>query len=227
MGLLESTYKTGVGLALLPARTAMAGLEGAAELERRARREMTSAADRAFMASVDLVLERVLSDDVIDLALDRVLSDDVLDLVLERVLSDAVVDRALAQLERSGVAQRIVDRLLDDGTVEQIAQRVLAGPEVERVLVAALEGPLVEEAVSQLLENQAVWVLVDEIARSPSVTEAIAHQGTGFVDQVAERARDRSRHADALLERVARRLVGRRGESDPGPPPALTEVTPP
>ncbi len=101
-------------------------------------------------------------------------------------------------------------------------QRVLAGPEAERILAATLEGPLVEETVSQLLENQAVWVLVDEIARSPSVTEAIAHQGTGFVDQVAERARDRSRNADALLERVARRLVKRRARTA-GPPPALPE----
>ncbi len=196
MGLLESTYKTGVGLAMLPARTAMAGLEGAAELERRARREATSAADRALMSAIDMAVERLLSDDVIE--------------------------RVLVQLERTAVAQRVVERLLDDGTVEQIVQRVLAGPEAERILAAALEGPLVEETVSRLLENQAVWVLVDEIARSPSVTEAIAHQGTGFVDQVAERARDRSRNADALLERVARRLVKRRGE-DAGPPPALPE----
>jgi uncharacterized membrane-anchored protein YjiN (DUF445 family) len=200
MGLLESTYKTGVGLAMLPARTAMAGLEGAAELERRARREVAGAADRALTASIDAALERLLSDDVIE--------------------------RLLEQLERTAVAQRVVERLLDDGTVEQIVQRVLAGPEAERILAAALEGPLVEETVSRLLENQAVWVLVDEIARSPSVTEAIAHQGTGFVDQVAERARDRSRNADALLERVARRLVKRRGEGA-GPPPALPEGSSP
>jgi ribosomal protein S28E/S33 len=209
MGLLESTYKTGVGLALLPARTAMAGLEGAAELERRARREVASAADRALMASIDAALERLLADDVLDAALERLLSDDV-------------IERVLLQLERTAVAQRVVERLLDDGTVEQIVQRVLAGPEAERILAATLEGPLVEETVSRLLENQAVWVLVDEIARSPSVTEAIAHQGTGFVDQVAERARERSRNADALLERVARRLVKRR-DGDPGPPPALPE----
>jgi len=103
---------------------------------------------------------------------------------------------------------------------------VLAGPEVERILATALEGPLVEETVSQLLENQAVWVLVDEIARSPSVTEAIAHQGAGFVDQVADRTRERSRNADALLERVARRLVHRRGSTpggQVGPRPTLPE----
>lgn len=227
MGLLESTYKTGAGLALLPARAAMAGLEEAIALERRTRRELATAADRALMASIDLALTRLLSEDVIDLVLDRALSPEVIDLALDRALSDDVVDRLLVQFERSGVAQRVVDRLLDDGTVEQIVQRVLAGPESERILAAALEGPLVEEAVSQLLENQAVWVLVDEIARSPSVTEAIAHQGTGFADQVAGRARERSRNADALLERVARRLVRRGGGSDVGPPPALPEGPPP
>jgi len=197
MGLLESTYKTGAGLVLLPVRAASAGLESAAALERRTRHELGSAADRALMASIDMALDRLLADDVID--------------------------RVLAQLERTAVAQRVVDRLLDDGTVEQIVERVLAGPEAERILAAALEGPLVEGAVSRLLENQAVWVLVDEIARSPSVTEAIAHQGTGFADQVAGRARERSRNADALIERVARRLVRRRDGSEPGPPPALPE----
>ena len=199
MGVLDSTYKTAVDLALLPARTAVAAAEGAAELERRGRRELAIAADRALMAAVDLAVERLLSDEVID--------------------------RVLLQLEAGGVAQRVTERLLDDGTVEEVAQRVLAGPEAERMLASALEGPLVEQAISRLLENQAVWVLVDEIARSPSVTEAIAHQGTGFADQVAERARERSRKADMLLERVARRLV-RRGDSDrEGPRPSLPEGT--
>jgi hypothetical protein len=200
IGVLDSTFKTGAGLALFPARGAMAAVEGAIALEQRTRRELADAADRVLMASIDLALERLLSEDV--------------------------VDRALAQLEQGKVAQRVAERLLDDGIAEQIAERVLAGPEAERLLATALEGPLVEQAVSRLLENQAVWVLVDEIARSPSVTEAIAHQGYGFADQVAGRARERSRDADALLERVARRLV-RRGAGKPGgeagPRPSLPE----
>jgi hypothetical protein len=197
---LDSTFKTAAALALVPARVTAAAVGEARELERTARRDLTARADRALMAAIDIALERLLADDV--------------------------VDRVLALLEQSGAAQRVADRLLDDGIAEQIIERALAGPEAERILAAALEGPLVEEAVSKLLENQAVWVLVDEIARSPSVTEAIAHQGYGFLDQVADGARDRSRNADALLERVANRLIKRKGGTPAAPQPTLPESTP-
>ena len=52
--------------------------------------------------------------------------------------------------------------------------------------------------------------MVDEIARSPAVTEAITQQSLGFADQVAGGVRDRSRNADEVLERVARRALRRR-----------------
>ena len=108
-------------------------------------------------------------------------------------------------------ADAVITRMLDDGIAEQIAERVLRGPELERIIEAAFRSSLPDELITQLLESEAVWVLVDEIARSPSVTEAIAHQGTGFLDQVTERARDRSRHADAHVQRIAERLRRRRG----------------
>jgi len=71
-----------------------------------------------------------------------------------------------------------------------------------------------DEAVARLLESDDLWVLVDEIARSPSVTDAISHQGMGFADQVAAAVRERSLRADARLEHAARRLVHRRGDGD-------------
>ena len=203
MNPLDATIKTTMQVALMPARVTFASAAAVRSLERQARREAAAAADRALVAAIDAALGRLLSDDVID--------------------------RVLTQLERSGAAQRVADRLLDDGIAEDLARRALASPEVERILAAALEGPLVEEAVSRLLENQAVWVLVDEIARSPSVTAAITSQGTGFAEQVAGRARERSRDADALLERVARRLVRGRGGTpggEIGPRPSLYEGAP-
>jgi hypothetical protein len=81
----------------------------------------------------------------------------------------------------------------------------------ERVLSAAFRGRVVEETVEQLLASEALWELVDEIARSPSVTEAIAHQGSGFLDQVSERLRERSRAADARVQEIADRLPGHGG----------------
>jgi hypothetical protein len=203
MNPLDATIKATMQVALIPARVTFASVGAARAVERQARREVGAAADRALMASIDAVLPVLFSDEI--------------------------VDRVLTQLERSGAAQRVADRLLEDGIVEEVARRALAGPEVERVLADALDGPLVAEAVSRLLENQAVWVLVDEIARSPSVTAAIASQGTSFAEDVAVRARERSRNADALLERVARRLVGGRGAppgGEVGPRPSLSEGAP-
>jgi hypothetical protein len=52
-------------------------------------------------------------------------------------------------------------------------------------------------------------VLVEEIAESPAVTDAITQQGFGFADEVAGGMRARSRNADAWLERAARRALRR------------------
>ena len=134
-----------------------------------------------------------------------------LPVALGRMLEQAVIDRVLERAEAAGIAQRVADRILEDGIAEQIAERVLSGPELERMLTAAFQSSLPEEVISQLLASEAVWILVDEIARSPSVTEAIAHQSTGFLDQVAGKARDRSRQADARLQRIARRIGRDRG----------------
>jgi hypothetical protein len=130
----------------------------------------------------------------------------LLDAVVARMMEDEVIDRVLQRAEAAGVAQRVVDRVLEDGMIEQIADRVLSGPELERIVAVAFRSALPEEVIDQLLANEAVWILVDEIARSPSVTEAIAHQGTGFLEQVAAKARDRSRRADTRVQRLAQRL---------------------
>jgi hypothetical protein len=75
---------------------------------------------------------------------------------------------------------------------------------------------VVEEVIARLPQGEALWGLIDEVAVSPAVTEAITQQGFGFADQVAEDLRDRSRSVDARLERVARRLIGRRPRSEGG-----------
>ena len=58
--------------------------------------------------------------------------------------------------------------------------------------------------------------LVDEIAQSPAVTNAIGRQGLSFADQLAGVMRNRSRTADDQLEHLARRLA-RRPSRDAGP----------
>ncbi|HEX5621423.1 MAG TPA: hypothetical protein VFX51_23560 [Solirubrobacteraceae bacterium] len=129
----------------------------------------------------------------------------------------------------------IIDGALADGIADRIAERLLSGPELERIIAKALEQPGVErivnqvvaspviqdaiarvadDAIARLRDSPALWALIDEIAQSPSVAEAITAQGYGFADQVGDDIRERSRHADARLERLAWRLLRRR--SPPG-----------
>jgi len=95
------------------------------------------------------------------------------------------------------VAEEAVDRAL--------ASR-LAGHTVDRVFD---QERLIDETVTRLLESEELWVLVDSIAKSPAVTEAIARQSVGFADQVAGEVRARSHRIDMRLEQAARRIARR------------------
>lgn len=119
----------------------------------------------------------------------------------------AAVDVALA----SRLAVEIVDRVLASEALEH----VLASAQAAAVPQRVIDSRLIDEFVERLLESEELWVLVDEIARSPAVTEAIGTQGIGFADQVAGVVRDRSRTADARVERLARRLLRRRPDAPP------------
>ena len=97
----------------------------------------------------------------------------------------------------------------------------LDSPGVERAVASLFESRLLDQVVARLLSGPELWRVVDEVARSPAVTEAIQHQSLGFADQVAGEVRDRTRTADAVVERTTRRLLRRRPRMDPptGPLP--------
>jgi hypothetical protein len=143
-------------------------------------------------------------------------------------------DVALGTLDvvlASSFALEVVDRVVSSPLVDRTAQRLLTGPEVERLLDMALRSErveqllsealesrlvdetitrLVEDTITRLLASESLWVLIDEVAASPAITEAITQHGVGFADQVADEVRERSRHADAWMETIARRLLRRR-----------------
>jgi hypothetical protein len=132
-----------------------------------------------------------------------------LDAVLDSRLAGDVVDRVLA----SRLAGRALSGALQGPLVEEVARDVVR----YRVADRLLSDDLVEQTTARVLESDELWLLVEEIARSPAVTAAIAGQSVGFADQVAGGVRDRSRNADAWVERRARRLLRRRPAAPPAP----------
>jgi hypothetical protein len=176
----------------------------------------------AAVATLDAVLASRLAGDMVERLAGSPLAG--------RALSGALEGPLVEALARDLVRYRVADRLLSEGLVEETTARVLEGPELERVVEAALESPAVDRAIGsaiesrlldaavvRLLESDDLWLLVEEIARSPAVTEAITKQSVGFADQVAGGVRARSRSADEWLERRARRMLRRSPATPPGP----------
>ena len=176
----------------------------------------------AAVATLDAVLDSRRAGDVVE----RVAASPLAGRALRGALEGPLVEA----LARDLVRYRVADRLLSEGLVEQTTARVLEGAELERVVEAALDSPTVErligsviesrlldEAVARLLDSDDLWLLVEEVARSPAVTEAITQQSVGFADQVAGGVRARSRSADAWVEQRARRMLRRPPATPPGP----------
>jgi hypothetical protein len=128
----------------------------------------------------------------------------------------STLDGALSGLDaalRTALAKEAVEKILDSTLVEDILDRLVGravdSPEAEQLVGRVIDSRLVDEAVARLLESDGLWLLVERIAQSPAVTDAIGHQGIGFADQMAGVVRDRSRTADDRLERFIRRLARR------------------
>lgn len=168
----------------------------------------TAAASAAARASLEL-LDRALATPLAAQAGERV----VRSAAAEQALRVAL-DGPLARLLADPATGRLLDRALDSPRTAELADRLLASAGMERLVAQAVDSRLMETGVARLLESESLWLAVEQIARSPAVTEAIAHQGAGFADQVAGEVGERTRRADARLERTARRLLRRR------PPPA-------
>jgi hypothetical protein len=156
-----------------------------------------------------------------------------------RPLTGAVGAAAGAAAEAGiSLEQRAVDRLLDSGELE----RFLASPRFQAVVAQVVrsdgatqlidtffDSGLFDRFVDRLLASDGLWRLVDEIAASPKVREALSQQGLGFADQVGAAVRTRSRKGDRRLERAADRLTRRhrtelpqipaQGEQDGHPAP--------
>jgi hypothetical protein len=147
--------------------------------------------------------------------LDALLGWRYTDEAVKRILASPVADHAVDHALAANLPEHAVERLLADGIVDRLADRMLEGPELEGVATRAIDSRLLDTVVERLLESEELWRLVDEVAGSPAVLDAVGQQGAGLVDQVAGQVRVRSQRADAGMERVARRLL-RRGPAAPG-----------
>ncbi len=95
---------------------------------------------------------------------------------------------------------------------------VADSPGMERMVGRVLDSRLLDTGMARLLASEELWEMVDEIAQSPAVSDAIAHQSMSFADEMAGEVRTRTRRIDDRLARAARKAFGRRAEPGPDVP---------
>ncbi|MDW5596450.1 hypothetical protein VSS74_19035 [Conexibacter stalactiti] len=131
---------------------------------------------------------------------------------------------SLVQRRASQTALDLLDALLASQLADAAARRIVTSEVAERAVAEAFRGPLVDAVTRRLLESEELWLIVQEVAQSPAVTDAITHQGASFAEEVADEVREQTQQADAWLERAARRMLRRpspAGPLSPLPPPGL------
>jgi hypothetical protein len=162
------------------------------------------------LARVPVAAIGSVADAVLVRVVDRALSGPLVEAVSRDIVRYSVLERAAEPLARAGFADEVAARILDGPELERIVGRALDSPAVERLVARVIDSRALDVAVARLLESEDLWILVEQIARSPAVTDAIGRQGQSFAEEVAGVVRGRSRAADDRVERLARRLARRR-----------------
>ena len=80
---------------------------------------------------------------------------------------------------------------------------------IDRFTTDAISSQRTSRVLDRALESDDLWRIVDRIANSPEVLDAIASATVGLTGVVADEARKRTVTADEYAERIARRLLGR------------------
>jgi hypothetical protein len=137
----------------------------------------------------------------------------------------SAVDATLSAVEgalTSELGSEVADRIRQSGLgdiLEPLIVSALESDEVERLIGRTVDSHVIDTVIEHLLEGEALWALVDTVAQSPAVMEAINRQSLGFADQMAGVVRQRSLRADDRLEGLARRLARRTARPAPAPLP--------
>jgi hypothetical protein len=193
------------------------------EIGGRERERAREAAERGLDAALHRALasrfaadltERLLMSPQADAALRRLLDGPAVDRIVVALVQARVVERTTAELIAADVPGRVVTQVLEAGLLDEIAARVLADESLERVLARWFEGPLYDDVVSRLLASEELWRLVDEVAHSPEVMEAITAGSASLAGDVADQVRRRTIVADDVAERITRKVLRRSQRKD-------------
>jgi uncharacterized RDD family membrane protein YckC len=144
----------------------------------------------------------------IERALDELLAGPLPEALARSMVEHRVMERFVGELARRGDLEATAVSALESEQAERVVSSVLASPALERLLVEAVESPLSRELTNRMLQDP-------EFQRA--LRQVLSQQTAGFVGEAAGAVRERANAADAVAERLPRRLVGKAVRTEPTP----------
>lgn len=159
-------------------------------------------------------VETVMGSKAVQESIERVVASPAMTSAVDAVVGAPAVQETLERVVSGPAFASALRTILSPETVDMIADEVARSQMVQKITVAAMEAGEMAPIVDAFLEREELWILVQTIAESPAVIDAVRQQGFGFADQVGDEVRGRSRTADQVVARTARSFIGRREKLD-------------
>src|SRR4051794_4663221 len=122
---------------------------------------------------------------------------------LDEALETAAEEAIVRAVESQAFAHTL-DRVLQGPAIEEAMGRALDSPTVERALVNALDSRAIEGFWDKLLASDELQRIVEQVAQSPEVRDALRAQSVGFIGDIGRALQRAGRRLDAAFERAAR-----------------------
>lgn len=178
-----------VGLARIPAGFA-ARLPGMRTLA-----DEGAAVRSRLRSRLEGLLDDALAAPEIERVLDRVVAGRLPDAVVCSLLEHHVPERIGAELAAEVDLEEAVAAALEHETTQRLVQAVLVSPGFDRLLV---------QATDRALRGTEMQRLVEHVAASPEVREALQQQSATLAQEMVTGVRARAEDLDEVAERTVR-----------------------
>jgi hypothetical protein len=139
------------------------------------------------------VLEDALAAPEVERAIDRVIAGTLPDAIVRSLIEHRVVEHLAEELAATVEIDAAVTTVLEHDTTQQLVAAVIASPGLDRVLV---------QATDRALRGPELQRVVEHVAASPEVRDALQQQSTTLAQEMAQGLRTKAESLDDVAERT-------------------------
>jgi hypothetical protein len=146
-------------------------------------------------AELETRLDAVLCAPEVERTVDRVIAGTLPDAIVRSLVEHKVVERLAAELAAEIEIDAAVDAALEHETTQRLVTAIIASPGLDRLLV---------QATDRALSGPELQRVIQHVAASPEVRQALTKQSTTMAEEMAEGLRVRAETLDDVAERTVR-----------------------